>query len=96
MIGGMVNKLSEQTVASTTAIEVTAELIRVTGTTSIATIAAPRNGGFSSMIVIVPVDGNVATLTTGNIAVAVTMAQSRATVLVFSKTDSRWYPGAIS
>ena len=95
-IGGMVNKLSEQTVASTTSIEVTAELIRVTGNTAIATIAAPRNGGFSSFIIIVPVDSNVATVTTGNISLAVTMPVSRATLLVFSKTDQRWYPGAIS
>ena len=95
-IGGMVNKLSEQTVASASAVEVTAELILVTGNTSIATIAAPRNGGFSSFIIIVPVDNNVATLTTGNISLAVTMPVGRATLLSFSKTQNKWYPGAIS
>jgi hypothetical protein len=96
MIPGLVSKLSEGTVASTTSIVVSSDAIRVTGTTSIATIKPLNNGGFSGLLIIVPVDGNVATLTTGNIAVAVTMAENRATLLYYSKADNLWYPGAIS
>ena len=97
MIPGITTKLSESLVASAATIEVKTDLVRVSGTTSIATIAPPHyGGGFSGIVILVPVDGNVATLTTGNIAVAVTMAQNRSTVLVFSKATSTWYPGAIS
>lgn len=96
MIPGTTTKLSEQTLASAASISPKADLVKVTGTTSIATITPAFGGGFSGILVIVPEDGNVATLTTGNIAVAVTMAQNRASVLVYSKENNVWYPGAIS
>lgn len=96
MIPGTVSKLSEDTIASTTSIAVKTDAIRVTGTTSIATITPGNTGGFSGFLIIVPVDGNLPLLTTGNIAVAVTCAQDRATLLYYSKADSLWYPGAIS
>jgi hypothetical protein len=96
MLPGITSKLSEAAVASAATITQETDLIRVTGTTSIATIRPNFGGGFSGICVLVPVDGTVATLTTGNIAVAVSMAQNRATVLVFSKKTGTWYPGAIS
>lgn len=97
MIPGLTSKLSESTVASAATIEVKTDQVLVTGTTSIASIKPPHyGGGFSGFVIIVPTDGNVATLTTGNIAVAVTMPQNRATLLTFSKKNGTWYPGAIS
>lgn len=96
MIPGLTTKISEELVASTTSIVAKSDLIRLSGSTAIATIKPNFGGGFSGILVIVPIDGNVATTTAGNIAVVVTMAQNRATVLVYSKAADKWYPGAIS
>jgi len=96
MIPGIMTRLSESTVASTTTITVKTDLAEITGSTAIATIKAPGQGGFSSVIFLVPTDGTVATVTTGNIPVAVTMAQNRVTVFVYSFRTGKWYPGAIS
>lgn len=96
MFPGLTTKLSEETLASAATIYPKADLVKVTGTTSIANIIPQFGGGFSGAVIIVPEDGGVATLTTGNIAVAVTMAQNRATLLVYSKENNKFYPGAIS
>lgn len=96
MFAGLNSKLSQETVASAASITVRRDIVRLTGSTSVATIKPQFGGGFSGAIFVVPVDGAVATLTTGNIAVAVTMPQNRVTLLVYSKQDSLWYPGAIS
>lgn len=97
MFPGLTTKLSEQEIASAATISVQTDLVKVTGTTSIATInvMGEFGGGNAGIIFIVPTDGDVATLTTGNIAIAVTMAQNRVTVLVRDKSGT-WYPGAIS
>lgn len=95
MIPGLTTKLSEAAVASTTTITVKTDLVRVTGSTNIATIVAPGEG-FSQICILVPVDGNVATVTTGNIAKAVTMPQNQTCTFVFSKKTALWYPGPIS
>jgi hypothetical protein len=94
--GGLGNKLSQETLASAATISPQSDLVTITGSTAIATIVPPPVGGFSQMIILVPSDGTLGLLTTGNIAVAVTMAQNRATLLVFSKSAGVWYPGAIS
>lgn len=96
MIPGLMSRLSEVTVASTTTVVIKGDLVRVTGTTSIATITPPGQGGFSTVIFVVPVDGTVATTTAGNIMKAVSMVQNQVCVFVYSKKDSKWYPGAIS
>jgi hypothetical protein len=96
MFPGLTTKLSEEVLASAATINPTKDLVRLTGTTSIATIIPHFGGGFSGILILVPTAGAVATLTTGNIAVAVTMADLRATVLVYSKVADKWYPGAIS
>ena len=96
MFPGLTTKLSEEVVATATSITVRKDLVRLTGTTSIATIDGQFGGGFSGIVILVPTEGNVATTTAGNIAAAVTMLDQRATVLVFSKEDNVWYPGAIS
>lgn len=97
MIPGSVTRLTEKTVASTTSIEQDADLLRITGSTEIATITpSPGFLGFSGICIIFPTDGTLGLLTTGNIAVAVTAAQNRATVLVWSRTAQKWLPGAIS
>lgn len=96
MIPGLTTKLSETTVASAATIDQKADLINVTGSTGIATINPNFGGGFSGICILCPKDGSVGLLTTGNILVAVTMPQNRATVLVYSKSAAAWLPGAIS
>ena len=96
MIPGSTTKLSEKTVASAATIQADADLINLTGSTALATIQPRAGGGFSQMVVLVPKDGTLGLLTTGNISIAVTMAQNRATVLVYSKENGVWAPGAIS
>lgn len=96
MFAGLNSKLSQETVASGATVTFSRDFVRITGTTSLATIKENFGGGFSGLVYVVPVDGNVATLTTGNIAVAVTMPQNRVTVLAYSRKDNTWYPGAIS
>lgn len=96
MIPGITSKLSETVVASTTTITQKSDLINLTGSTAIATINPNFGGGFSGICVLVPKDGTLGLLTTGNIAIAVTMPQNRSTVLVYSKKYGVWYPGAIS
>jgi hypothetical protein len=96
MIPGIQAALSESTVASTTStMSFQTDIVRLTGTESATTIAPPAKG-FSGFVFVVPIDGNVATVTTGNISLAVTMPVSRATLLVYSKLSDKWYPGAIS
>jgi hypothetical protein len=96
MFPGITTKISEDVTASTTSVDVKSDLLRLTGSTAIATLKPHYGGGFSGICVLVPVDGTLGLLTTGNIAVAVTMAQNRATVMVYSKATGVWYPGAIS
>jgi len=98
MIPGLMSRLSEATMAAAATITVKTDLVKLTGNTAVATIKAPPSqGGFSTVIFIVPTTASgVATVTTGNIAVAVTMPQNRVTVLTYSKKDNVWYPGAIS
>lgn len=96
MIPGLTTKISEEVIASAATINPTKDMILLSGSTALATITPHFGGGFSGILVIVPTDGTVATLTTGNIAIAVTMPQNRATVLTWSKKNAVWYPGAIS
>lgn len=96
MFQGTTTKLSESVVASAATIYPKTDIALVSGTTDIATISPSFGGGFSGILIIVPTSGTVNTLTTGNIAVAVAMPISRATVLVYSKSQGMWYPGAIS
>lgn len=95
MYPGQFSRWGDCVVASTTTITPPYDFVRVTGTTNIATITPPP-GNWPTMIIIVPTDGTVNTVTTGNIAVAVAMPQNRATVLAWNNITSKWYPGAIS
>ena len=95
MIPGTTSKISEQTLASAATIYPKTDMVELTGSTAIATII-PAYEGFSGILILVPTDGTLGLLTTGNIAIAVTMAQNRATVLTYSKKNAVWYPGAIS
>jgi hypothetical protein len=96
MIPGSTSKLTESVVASADVIYPKTDLILVSGTTGISTITPSFGGGFSGILFVVPTDGNVATTTTGNVGVAVTMLQNKVTTLVYSKQNSKWYTHALS
>jgi len=97
MIPGSTTKLSEGVLATAATIAPRSDLVRLTGTTSIATIT-PAFAGFSGLLILVPTAGDVILLTTGNIEITstITMLENRATMLVYSKADNTWYPGAVS
>lgn len=95
MFPGLTTRISEETLASAATIEPKSDLVKLTGSTAVATIN-PSYAGFSGILILTPTDGTLGLLTTGNIAVAVTMAQNRATVLVYCASSGVWYPGAIS
>lgn len=95
MYPGSTTRCSESVVASASSITVKTDIVNLTGSTAIATINPPF-AGFSGVIFLVPKDGTLGLLTTGNISVAVTMAQNRVTVLTYSQKYGVWAPGAIS
>jgi hypothetical protein len=94
MIPGSVSKLAEETLASAATIYPKKDFVQLTGTTTLATIVPSVT--FGQLLFVVPVDGTVATTTTDNIAINVSMPVNRVTVLVYSKTRNKWYVGAIS
>lgn len=97
MIPGLTTKLSERSsFAAATTIAPRADLNFVSGTTNVSTILPPF-GGFSGCLVLVATDpAGFATVTGGNIALAVSLTTNKATLFVYSKKNNLWYPGAIS
>jgi hypothetical protein len=97
MFPGLTTKLSEGVVASGTTITLPrADLIQVTGTTTIVTMTQQFGGGFSGVQFFWASDGSVTFNTGGNILAAFTMAQNQIVVGCFSKKQQKWIIGAIS
>lgn len=99
MIPGLTTKISEDNISLTTTIYPKTDLIHVTSTTSttvVTTIIPPYSGFSGIMVVVNRSGGNITTLTTGNIATAITVGQNVATLFVYSKTQAKWYPGALA
>ena len=88
---GTVSKLSESVVATATTILPKTDVVYLTGAVAIANIA-PAWSGFSQRIVLVPLAAGATLVATGNIAVAVALVQNRASELVWSKLQQKWYP----
>lgn len=91
MFPGTTTKLSEQTVASTTTVDVQSDIITVTGTAEIDTLVPHFGGGFSGIVFLVPL-GAFTMATTGNIALAVTGVVGKALTMVYSSLQNKWYP----
>jgi hypothetical protein len=93
---GITTKVAEGSLITTAAtITQSSDAHSLTGTTSIATIVTPPNfgtGRTAGILVLIPTGGDVALLTTGNIALAVTMTNKKATVLVYLPSTGKWYP----
>ncbi len=97
MYPGAISKISESTaVAAATMGPFKTDLVRVSGSTTIATIKPPSGpGGFSGVLLVVA-GTTVATTTSGNINNAVTLTAGLVNIFVYSKVTAKWYPGAIS
>lgn len=100
MFPGLTTKISEETGALSTVTTIKKDLFHVTSTvdaTAVATIQDQFGGGFSGMMIMVNRSGNnITTVTTGNIAKAVTIPTNQSCLFAYSKLTSKWYPGAIS
>lgn len=99
MIPGLVSKLSEANIALATTIRPVTDVVYVTDTTSttVASTIQSATGGFGQLLILVNLSGaNMTTVTTGNIATAVTIGQNVATLLVYRKQTGKWYPGALA
>lgn len=79
------------TIASATTIAPTTPVIFVSGTTAIATITAPTGCTHSCSIKIIPT-GVFATTTAGNISIVSTAVVSKALIMTYDATGSKWYP----
>jgi hypothetical protein len=80
------------TVASATTIAPTTKIVFVSGTTAIVTITAPTGiATTGGQITIIPTD-IFTTTTAGNIALASTAVVSRALIMTYDATTTKWYP----
>jgi hypothetical protein len=91
MIPGSVSKRSETTVASAATIRATADVVKVTGSTTVNNIIPGLGPGQSQFLILIPTDGAVTLGTSGNINVGIAMAQNRAVFLVFLRSTAKWY-----
>lgn len=99
MFPGYTTKVSEEIVALSTTISPKKDVIHVTDTTATTAVATivPPFGGFSGIMVVINRSGNaITTVTTGNIANAVSIPVDQPCVFIFSKLTALWYAGAIS
>lgn len=96
MFPGRTTKVSEGVLASAATIYPKNDLTILTGTTQVDTIIPSYGGGFSGILLLVAKDGAITLSTSGNIAKTVALVQNQSCVLVYSKSTSKWYPGAIS
>lgn len=98
MYPGQTTRLTQSTVASATSIEATTDLVKLTGTTAIATILQKtlNKANMCQILFLLPLDGAVATTTAGNIAVVQSMIQNKVTILIWDPTTAKWYPHALA
>ena len=90
-------KGTEEVVASADVIVVKADLVRLTGSTTVNTILNPLllNRG-SHTFGIVAVDGAVTVGTSGNILVGQSLAQNRLYYFTWSSAAAKWYIHAVA
>jgi hypothetical protein len=99
MIPGLITKISEQAISLATTISPTADLVHVTSTattTVLTTIIPPFTGSPGIMVIVNRSGANMTTLTTGNIATAVTIGANVAIILVYSVLTGKYYVGALA
>ena len=83
--------LPAPTIASATTIAPLTPIVFVSGTTAIVTITPPPSLVGGGQLIIIPT-GIFTTTTAGNIALASTAVVSRALIMVWDATTTKWYP----
>jgi hypothetical protein len=83
--------LPAPTIASATTIAPLTPIIFVSGTTAVVTITPPPSLVGGGQLIIIPT-GIFTTTTAGNIALASTAVVSRALIMVWDATTTKWYP----
>jgi len=96
VIPGLVSRLSERVVSLTNIVQVDSDILRVnsTTTTTVLTTLLSRvvTGKAGTIVFVVNGSGNnITTNTTGNIAVAATIANGNMAVLVYSPSSGKWH-----
>jgi NADPH:quinone reductase-like Zn-dependent oxidoreductase len=101
MFPGLTSKLSEAVIALTASVSVKTDILRVTDTTSttvLETLVPNFGGGVGSGLVwfLNATGQNITTVTSGNILTAKTLGADVAIAFVYSKSQGKWYPGALA
>lgn len=90
MLPGLVSTLVDcSTLASGTTINPTTEIAFVSGTLAIATITPLMNRNHLLMLIST---GSWTTVTTGNVSLAVTSTNGKATVFMYMTSTGKYYP----
>lgn len=89
-------KMKEEVVASATTITVKGDLIRLTGTTAVATISSPMDVGRDGLLIFIYTpDAGVTINAAGNVAVSQTLVTNRLYAYVFSNIAAKWIPHGV-
>jgi len=91
-IPGAAGRLLEEIITTAATISPRSDVVILKGTTGISRITPPGTGGVNDGVVtLIPVDGAVGLLATGNIALAATIPQNKLITLVYSISQGKWY-----
>jgi hypothetical protein len=90
------SRLKEESVASAATIRVNADLVRITGTTTVDNIQSSLIAGAGGLLIFVYTNGAGVTLSAaGNIAVSQALATNRLYVYVWSDLAQKWIPHGV-
>lgn len=92
MFPGITSKLSESTLPSATVINPKTDVVLLTGTTTIQTIVPNFGGGFSGILFLIPLNGNIDLGVSGNILGGPTILQNFAHFFIYSRSQGKWHP----
>jgi hypothetical protein len=88
MIPGTVSKLSEKTKASADSVVADADVLLLTGSTTVNTVVPKLT--FSQFLILIPVSGALTLGTSGNILAGLAAVQNRAVYLTWVKSLQKW------
>ncbi len=91
------SRLREETVASAATIEVNADLVSLTGTTTVDTINSKLFVGRGGLLVFIYTpDAGVTISAAGNVAVSQALVTNRLYAYTYSTTAGKWIPHAVA
>lgn len=93
MIPGSISKLREDIVASAATITAKADIVTLTGTTTVNTINPGLGTAVGQHLILVTAGAGVVLGTSGNILVGATVTTNRALYLIWVKSLQKWVLG---